>query len=173
MGFFKGYSTKYISNTITLNVPPSAIWKEITNVMIAKFNFPILFTIFGIPKPLSAEVIKEGIGGYRVAEFSNKAQFHQDILEWETEKKYRFKFNATSNFKVGHVLNLSEGPFHIKTGGYELNKTMGGTQLVLSSNYKLKGVLGFIMHIPFRFVVYHFQKYLLKAIDSKLNEEHN
>lgn len=114
MSFTKGYQTKYISNTITLNSETAEIWKEITNVMVGKFKFPVLFSVFGIPKPLSAEVIKEGVGGYRVAIFSNDAQFQQEILEWENNKKYRFQFNPTQNFKVGHFMNLSNGPFEIK-----------------------------------------------------------
>lgn len=169
MHFFKGYTSKYVYNTILLHSPASTIWNEITNVMIAEYKFPILFSLFGIPKPLSAEVIKTGVGGYRVAKFSNKAEFQQNILEWEIEKKYRFKFNPTPQFKVGHVLNLSNGPFEIQTGGYELQENNKGIRLVLSSNYALNGILGSLMHIPFRFVVYHFQKYLLNAIHKKLN----
>ena len=118
MNFIKGYQTKYISNTINLNSNSSDIWNEITNVMVSKFKFPFIFKLIGIPKPLSAEVMKEGIGGYRVATFSNKAQFQQEIIEWKPNKEYRFKFNPTQNFKVGHVMNLSNGPFEIKTVGF-------------------------------------------------------
>lgn len=169
MSFFKGYTTKYVHNTIVLQTDASKIWDEITNVKVENFKFPWLFTLIGIPKPLSAEVIKEGVGGYRVASFSNNAKFHQEILVWELHKKYRFKFNPTNNFKVGHFMKLSNGPFQIETGGYELFEHQKGVKLLLSSNYKLNGVLGKVMHLPFRLVVYLFQRYLLKGI--KVNVE--
>ena len=150
MSFFEGYTTKYVHNTIVLHADSSDIWNEITNVKVGNFKFPMLFSLVGIPKPLAAEVIKKGVGGYRVASFSNNAKFHQEILEWELHKKYRFKFNPTKNFKVGHFMSLSNGPFQIQTGGYELHEHPNGIQLILSSNYKLHGVLGILMHLPFR-----------------------
>ncbi|KAB1160476.1 hypothetical protein F7018_00950 [Tenacibaculum aiptasiae] len=166
MKFFSGYKQKYICNEITLNSSPEQIWKEITDVMVNKFPYPIFLSILGVPKPVSAKVIKEGVGGYRVAHFSNDAEFQQEILEWDLHKKYRFSFNASDNFKVGHVMNLSNGPFEIKTGGYQLTRKSNGVLLELSSNYKLKGFIGFILHLPFRFVTYKFQKHLLKAIKT-------
>ncbi|MFD0964773.1 hypothetical protein [Pseudofulvibacter geojedonensis] len=169
MSFIKGYLTKHISNSIYLESDKESIWKEITNVMVADFNFPKLFKLLGIPKPLSAQVIKEGIGGYRVASFSNKAQFRQTILEWELHKKYRFKFSPTKNFRVAHILNLQKGPFQILTGGYEILNNKNEIKLVLSSNYKLNGTIGKIMHLPFRFIVYLFQRHLLKGIKRNLS----
>ncbi len=169
MSFFKGYQTKYVHNAIILKAKPDDIWQEITNVAVADFDFPWLFRLLEVPKPLSAEVIKEGVGGYRVAKFSNGAEFHQNILEWEVNKKYRFQFNATKNFRVGYWMNLSKGPFQIVTGGYDLLQRDDGVFLILSSNYQLHGLLGAIMHIPFRMVVYGFQKHLLKGIAHNLN----
>ncbi|MCE7995133.1 MAG: hypothetical protein HEP71_24350 [Roseivirga sp.] len=166
--FFTGYRSRFVYNTILLDAEPSKIWAEITNVQIAQFRFPLLLSILGIPKPLSAEVIREGVGGYREATFSNNARFKQEILEWEPDKKYRFRFNPTTNFKVGHFMNLSKGPFEIETGGYELFVIEGQTKLVLSSNYRLNGLFGTLMHLPFRMIIYYFQKYLLKGIKKNL-----
>ena len=134
----------------------------------------MLLKLIGIPKPISAKVIKEGVGGFRLATFSNNAQFQQEILEWNPNEKYRFKFNPTSNFKVGHFMNLSNGPFEIQTGGYELIRNKMSINLILSSNYELNGFLGHVMHLPFRLVVYIFQKYLLKGIKKNLKTtKHN
>lgn len=166
MGFFTGYRSKTVSNTVHIKSNSKDVWNEITHVMINKLSFPTLLSILGIPKPLKAQVIKEGIGGYRTAHFSNGAMFQQEILEWELHKKYRFSFNASDNFKVGHVMNLAHGPFEINTGEYTLNETTQGLILELSSDYRLNGVMGYLFHLPFRIVVYRFQKYLLKAIEA-------
>lgn len=164
MHFFSGYTTHFVCNEITIQASPVEIWNEITNVKIEAFKFPRIYSLLGIPKPLSAEVKKEGVGGYRVATFSNGAEFHQDILEWDLHKKYRFRFNPTSNFKVGYIMNLAKGPFEIVTGGYDLYQDEKSVRLVLSSNYTLHGVVGKLMHLPYRLVVYLFQIYLLKGI---------
>jgi len=168
LSFFKGYRSNTITNSILLNSDSKSIWAEITNVMVANFRFPILLRLIGIPKPLSAEVVIEGVGGYRLATFSNNAQFQQEILEWNPNKNYRFRFNPTSNFTVAYFMNLSTGPFQIRTGGYELVKHNNSINLILSSNYELKGTIGYIMHLPFRIVVYIFQKYLLTGIKNNL-----
>ena len=69
-------------------------------------------------------------------------------------------------------MNLSKGPFEIETGGYDLIEHNNEIKLVLSSNYRLNGILGTIMHLPFRLVVYYFQKYLLKGIRNNLESQH-
>ncbi|MCT4560555.1 MAG: hypothetical protein N4A41_04180 [Crocinitomicaceae bacterium] len=169
MKFFEGFKSKRITNQIVLHSNQTTVWKEITNVMIYNFRFPLFLRLIGIPKPLSAKIEQDGVGGYRVAKFSNGAEFHQVILEWELLKRYRFNFNATDNFKVGHFLNLSHGPFKIETGGYNLIVIPTGIKLELISNYKLNGFLGKLLHLPFRFTVFLFQKHLLKAIESNCN----
>lgn len=168
MSFFKGYKSNFVYNEIRLQATTSQVWEEITNVEISKFKFPLILMILGIPKPLAANVIKEGVGGYRVAKFSNGATFQQEILEWDLNRKYRFSFNASSNFKVGHVMNLSSGPFQIETGGYDLAQLELEVHLILSSNYRLNGFLGKALHLPFRFIVYLFQIYLLNGIRQNL-----
>ncbi len=168
MSFFQGYRSQYVYNTILLDAKAADIWQEITNVKVDQFRFPLLLSLLGIPKPLSAEVMVEGVGGYREATFSNKAQFKQEILEWDLHRKYRFRFNPTTNFRVGHFMNLAKGPFQIETGGYELLREGEQIRLVLSSNYQLHGLTGKVMHLSFRLVVYHFQKYLLKGIARNL-----
>lgn len=169
MAFFKGYKRKYICNKVTLDSAADQIWNEITNVMINKLRYPFILSALGVPKPLSARVIKEGVGGHRIAHFSNNAEFQQEILEWDLHKKYRFSFNASNNFRVGHVMNLSSGPFEIVTGGYELIRKTNGICLQLSSDYRLKGFIGFVFHLPFRIVTYKYQKHLLKAIQLNCN----
>lgn len=170
MSFFQGYKPQYVYNTILLEARPESIWQEITNVKVGRFRFPLLLSLLGVPKPLSAEVMVEGIGGYREAIFSNKAQFRQEILEWDLHRKYKFRFNPTTNFRVGHFMNLANGPFKIETGGYELFKEGDQIRLVLSSNYQLHGLAGKLMHLPFRLVVYYFQKHLLKGIKRNLEQ---
>ncbi len=168
MSFFTGFKSNFVFNEISLQATPAQVWEEITNVEVSRFEFPVLLMLLGIPKPLSANVIRAGIGGYRVAQFSNGATFRQEILEWKPHEKYRFSFNASSDFRVGHVMNLSNGPFQIETGGYDLIKSESEVILILSSNYKLNGFLSKVLHLPFRIIVYLFQVYLLKGIKQNL-----
>ena len=58
---------------------PEAVWQEVTEVDIAAFRHPAYLAILGIPKPLRAEVLQPGMGGVRVAYFSNNLRFSQEI----------------------------------------------------------------------------------------------
>lgn len=168
MSFLKGYKAKSITNVIELDSDAESIWNEITNVSLSEVKFPFLLSLLGVPKPLSAQVLVQGVGGYREAYFEGDIVFRQEITQWEINKNYRFKFNASNNFKVGYLFNLAKGPFEIVSGGYELIQRNSGNELVLLSHYSIHGFLGFILHIPCRLVVYYFQIYLLEAIKKNL-----
>jgi hypothetical protein len=159
-----------VSNQILLKGEAKTVWNEITNVRLQCSKFPVLLSLLGIPKPLSAKVVNEGIGGYREAFFEGDALFRQEIIEWELHANYRFKFNASKNFTIGPVLNLSSGPFEICTGGYTLEKKGEDLLLTLCSEYELHGLMGKIFHWPFRGIISAFQSYLLHAIKQNLKQ---
>lgn len=164
-------SIKYtVKNEIVLRDELRKVWKEITDVRLQNSKFPWYLKLVGIPRPLAATVMKEGVGGYREAYFEREVFFRQEIFEWKLYTKYRFKFNASKNFNIGPFLNLSSGPFEILTGGYDLYEKNEGLLLILSSEYRLHGFMGKIFHWPFRAVVSLFQAYLLKAIMNNLKE---
>lgn len=63
------HNTFKIKSSIIINSNVEIIWENITNVDINKFKHPIHFKILDIPQPLSADILVQGVGGKRIANF--------------------------------------------------------------------------------------------------------
>ena len=148
-----------------------SVWQHITEVDIASFRHPAFFSLLGIPKPLRAEVVEPGVGGARIALFSNGLCFSQQITDWKPYERYAFTFRPDPGFRVAYVLDLSDGPFRMKAGAYRLAPGRGGVRLSLSSQYELQGVTGVGLRVPVRLVLTLFQRYLLRGIKANVERQ--
>jgi hypothetical protein len=153
-----------IENSVDIAAPTPRVWQEVTQVDIASFRHPAYLAVLGIPKPLRAEVTRPGVGGARVAFFSNGHRFSQRITEWQPCERYAFTFEPDRGFRVAYCLDLSDGPFHILAGAYQLEPIEARTRLRLSSEYELRGGVGACLRWPVRLVLHLFQSYLLRGI---------
>jgi len=153
-----------IEHSVTVAAVPERVWREVTQVDIASFRHPAYLSLLGIPKPLRAEVLRPGVGGVRVAFFSNQLRFSQEITQWQPYERYAFTFKPDAGFRVAYCLDLSDGPFRMLAGAYQLSVTEAGTRLSLSSEYELRGVAGSCLRAPVRLVLHLFQTYLLRGI---------
>jgi hypothetical protein len=88
------------------------VWDQIVNVDIASYPHPGYFRIAGIPNPLRAEVVADGVGGRRIAYFDNGKRFLQQITAWEPPREYAFTFNPEKGFRVAYFFDLSDGLDH-------------------------------------------------------------
>lgn len=158
-----------IEQSVSVAAPPETVWREVTQVDIAAFRHPALFSILGIPKPLRAEVLRPGVGGERIAFFSNNLRFTQKITEWRPPERYAFTFAADPGFRVVFCFDLSDGPFRMLSGAYLIRPTERGAQLSLSSQYELRGLVGACIGLPVRLILRLFQAYLLRGI--RINAE--
>jgi hypothetical protein len=154
----------HIKHSAQVTASPERVWQEVTQVDIAAFRHPAYLSILGIPKPLRAELLRPGVGGVRIAHFSNSRRFSQEITAWEPPERYAFTFTADPGFRVAYILDLAAGPFRMLAGAYELRPTGRGTSLTLSSEYELRGALGACLLPPVRLVLHLFQTYLLRGI---------
>lgn len=155
-----------IEQSVSISASVESVWREVTEVDIASFRHPIYLSILGIPKPLRAEVQEPGVGGVRIAYFSNDLRFSQVITEWRPSERYTFTFKADPGFRVAYLLNLSNGPFRMIAGAYRIARTDTGAMLTLSSQYELRGVIGLCLSVPVRSVLRVFQTYLLRGIQA-------
>jgi hypothetical protein len=153
-----------IEQVVAVAAAPEVVWREVTMVDIAAFDHPAYLAMLGIPKPLRADVLRPGVGGARVAYFSNGRRFAQEITEWRPPERYAFTFRADPGFRVGYVLDLADGPFRMVAGAYRIEPAAGGARLALSSEYELRGVAGTLLRLPVRLVLHLFQAYLLRGI---------
>ena len=160
---------KSISTTIDIHAQPEIIWENITNVKIEQYSDLLLFKVFGIPKPLKADIISTGEGGQRIAYFNSGKRFIQKITTWKPLHEYSFDFNPEPGFIVGHFFDLSDGIFRVPNGKYILTESNGVTALQLSTTYSLDKRVYFLFNFPVRLILKAFQRYLLRSI--KKNSE--
>ena len=143
---------------------PKEVWREVTLVDITGVGHPKYLSLLGIPQPLRAEVVQPGVGGARIAYFSNGLRFSQEITAWDPPIYYAFTFKPDPGFRVGYFLDLSDGPFLMKAGAYRMTPAGEGTRISLSSDYELNGIMGLLLRVPVRIVLHLFQSHLLKGI---------
>ena len=160
---------KSITSKIDIHSKPKTVWENVTNVKIEQYSDPLLFKIWGIPKPLKAEVISVGEGGQRIAYFDSGKRFIQTITTWKPLREYSFDFNPEKGFIVGHFFDLSDGVFQVPSGTYLLTERKGVTTLQLSTTYSLDKRVYFLFNLPVRLILKAFQRYLLRSI--KKNSE--
>jgi hypothetical protein len=153
-----------IESRVDVRAPAESVWQAVTDVDIASFHHPLYLRALGVPKPLSANVVKPGVGGARVAHFSNGLRFSQQITEWSPCASYAFTFRADPGFRVGWLLDLGGGPFRLRSGAYRLAPHASGIELTLTTHYDLSGFLGSILRLPAAIVLFLFQRYLLAGI---------
>jgi len=160
-----------ICHSTCVLAPADCVWRHITEVDIASFRHPAYLSALGIPKPLRAEIREAGAGGVRVAYFDNDKRFLQEITFWKPPEEYSFTFRADPGFRVGHFLDLAEGPFRMKSGTYTLARIEDGVSLRLTSRYELRGVSGLCLSLPIRLSLGLFQHYLLRGIKANAERE--
>ncbi len=160
-----------IEHVTNIQAPAEIVWQHVTEVDIASFRHPAYFTLLGIPKPLRAEVTEPGVGGRRVAFFDNGRTFTQEITAWQPHTQYDFTFKADPGFRVGYLLDLSDGPFQMKAGAYHIVPGQNGVRLTLKSQYELRGFFGWCLAMPVRLVMDLFQRYLLRGIKANAERD--
>ncbi|MBE0672706.1 MAG: hypothetical protein IH588_19185 [Anaerolineales bacterium] len=160
-----------IKSSIHIKASSESVWRNIIEINIETFKHPTYFFLLGIPKPLKAKINMYGIGGTRIAYFSNGNSFSQKIIKWKPYEQCTFTFEASAGFRVAYLLDLSNGPFQMRTGTYDIIPEIetDGVVLYLSNLYELDGIIGKLLYIPVRIILLLFQKNLLYGI--KINTE--
>jgi hypothetical protein len=153
-----------LQRVIDVRASTDSVWREVTRLDISAFPHPPYLSILGIPKPLRAEILRPGVGGARIAYFARNRRFSQEITDWQPGRRYAFTFRADPGFRVAYALDLSDGPFRMVAGAYEMSATSIGTRLSLFSEYELRGTAGAVLRVPVRIVLGLFQHYLLRSI---------
>jgi hypothetical protein len=165
------YVMKQISSSIEIKADADNVWDKITNVEIEHFRFPWYFRMLNIPKPIRAEITKEGVGGDRIAYFDNGKRFIQKISTWEKNKTYSFTFNPEDGFRAGYFFDLFSGVFQIRKGTYFITTHSNGTRIELQSDYAIRKSHHWLLASPVHFILRIFQPYLLNTIKVNAEQE--
>ena len=160
-----------LSSTIIIHADKEAVWQQITDVDIAAFAHPPILKWMGVPQPLHAEVLSEGVGGQRVATFDNGKRFFQEITAWEPPVHYEFTFQPEKGFRVVYLFDLADGLFQMHRGAYRLLRHQEGVLLSLTSWFSLGDPFRGILMLPVRLILRSYQQFLLHSIARNIESK--
>lgn len=154
-----------LESSLLIRCSIERVWEHVTNVDVSIYQSPVIFKLVGIPQPLRAELSSHGVGAKRTAWFDNKKRFTQVVMEWDKPTCFRFSFLADPGFVVGYFFDLSDGPFQILEGWYQL--TPGDAEVTtLSLGTKYQCAIPRQLAIPtvIDYCLGAYQRFLLRMI---------
>lgn len=138
------HETFEVLDTIEIAAAPSDVWDEIASVpAIAPNELPFQWIYWlDFPRPISAEIDKEAVGGKRLARFEREVSFFEVVTEWEENRSLAFTIEADPRF-IPHTAFDSHiivgGRFYdVLNGRYEIEVVSPNlTRLHLASEHRL------------------------------------
>lgn len=134
-----------VTRSVIVDATPDAMWpllRGIPDVRPDEGSWNITQDVIGVPRPLGARLVGEGIGAERLANWGDKVRFRERITEWRPGRRigWRFIFDDIDGWKFTDRHLMPDSPyFHITTGGYTMEPLPGGrTRLTLDTHYRIQ-----------------------------------
>lgn len=125
-------SLRRVESTIVIATAADRVWAEIIAVptITPGEQRAALFTRIGFPRPVSATLSHQGVGGVRMARFEGGVLFVETIADWEPDRLLRFTIRPeTDSIPVTtldrHVV-VGGRYFDVLTGTYRIEPWAGG-----------------------------------------------
>ena len=138
-------TTASVTRTIVVDATPDRIWpllRGIPDVRPHEGAWNLSQDVIGIPRPLGAHLVGEGIGAERLANWSNQVRFRERVNDWEPNRRigWRFIFDGNNGWEFTDRHLMPDSPyFRVTTGGYAMTPLSGGrTKLTIYTNYWIK-----------------------------------
>lgn len=134
-----------VSRSIVINASAATIWpllKGIPDVQPAEGQWNLSQDVIGIPRPIGARLIGDGIGADRFANWGNHIDFRERIIEWQPERRigWRFIFDDIAGWGFTDRHLMPDSPyFQVTKGGYTV-EPLGPetTRITLDTSYRIK-----------------------------------
>ena len=131
-----------VTRSIIINAAPSRIWpllRGIPDVRRDEGQWNISQDVVGIPRPLGARLIGDGIGAVRLANWGMDIAFRERITEWRPLERigWRFSFDELAGWRfTDRHLMPDSAYFRVTTGGYSLEPIDAAhTRVTLDTRY--------------------------------------
>ncbi len=133
-----------VTRSIVINASPARIWpllKGIPDVRPGEGRWNLSQDVIGIPRPIGARLVGNGIGADRFANWGQHIDFRERIIEWVPERRigWRFIFDDIAGWGFTDRHLMPDTPyFHITTGGYTIEPLASGqTRITLETRYRV------------------------------------
>lgn len=95
--------------------------------------------MLGVPRPLGAHMLGDGIGAVRMADWGRQVRFREHIIDWQPGRSigWRFDFRGLDawQFTDRHLMPDS-AYFKVTTGGYRMEPAgPGRTRVIIDTRY--------------------------------------
>uniref|UniRef100_B0SX25 Polyketide cyclase/dehydrase n=1 Tax=Caulobacter sp. (strain K31) TaxID=366602 RepID=B0SX25_CAUSK len=134
-----------VTRSIIVEAPPERIWpllRGIPDVRPGEGRWNLSQDVIGVPRPLGARLVGEGVGAERLAKWGTEVSFRERITEWSPGRRigWRFIFDDVDGWRfTDRHLTPDSAYFRVTTGGYSLTPLgEGRTRLTLETRYWMK-----------------------------------
>lgn len=160
---------------IDLHADKAKIWQNVTRVRAIQKEQDKgwLTNRLGFPRPVRAELNYNGVGGYRKAIFEKGLVFHEQVTQYEDERRMRFTIKANpyeipSTTMDEHVV-IGGNYFDVMDGTYVLQKLNANTyRLHLYSHFKLTTTFNFYASWWAGLIMKDIQNNILQVIKERV-----
>jgi hypothetical protein len=163
-----------VTTQIEINSNKAVIWENIKNVKdIQKSEISNHFVhLIGIPKPLSGELDKDGIGGIRSITWEKGIKFQEIIKTWDNENSFTYDINVDSKSIPPTTLDehvmIGGRYFDVIEGGYKIDQISDSKNLLtLTCKYRVTTNLNFYSKLWADFILDDFNEMILEVIKKR------
>jgi hypothetical protein len=135
-------TTATVTRSIVVDAPPSKIWPLLRGIPDVRPNegaWNMSQDLFGIPRPVGAQLFGEGIGAERRANWSNNVRFREQVIDWAPGARigWQFIFDDQGGWAFTDRHLMPDSPyFRVTTGGYRMDPLSNGrTKVTIHTSY--------------------------------------
>lgn len=134
-----------VTRTIVVEAPAERVWpllRGIPDVHPGEGRWNLSQDVIGVPRPLGARLVGEGVGAERLARWGAQVSFRERITEWSPGRRigWRFIFDDIDGWRfTDRHLTPDSAYFRVTTGGYSLAPLGANrTRVTLETRYWMK-----------------------------------
>jgi hypothetical protein len=159
--------------SIFIKSEPGKVWDNIVKV------YPIseeedrnsLFRVMGFPRPIKAELDRNGIGGVRKAIFDKGLFFTETVTQWDSLKSFTFTIEADPGSipptALDEHVTVGGEYFDVLEGRYEIIPAEGGVILNLTSKFRLSTGFNFYSGFWSKLIMKDIQENILNIVKER------
>lgn len=163
-----------VMTSIEINADKLQVWENIKNVRnIRKDEIePHFVHLIGIPKPLSGELDKDGVGGIRHITWEKGIKFEETITSWDERNGFTYDINVDPHSISPKTLDehvmIGGRYFNVLKGSYKIDSIAPKKSLVtLSCTYRVTTNLNWYSKLWADFILNDFNKMILEVIEKR------
>jgi hypothetical protein len=174
--FPPGDSFRVVSVRQPIHADAGAVWYQITNFepITPEEHRPSAFHLLGLPKPVSATLMGEGLGVVRRGTYENGLTFREIVTAWEPERTFAFTIDVDPDLPPPPPYDGIGGRYLALTSArYTIEPAPDGTViLVLESSHRVSTRFNEYSGAWTDVILADLQRYLLRIVKERTEAAH-